>query len=131
VYLHRVATQKERWETIKHLWFYSSFTHLFYNYIAIFGANAWIMISQPTDEFLTRHRHRPLACTYTERRRKKNGEFLFRIDFLPWFSLTIVFQLKCCRVPQLTTWEISFHRQDIAPPLMPLHLVTLYEVALQ
>ena len=53
-------------------------------------------------------------------------ESIFYRDFHSPF-----FQLKCCHVPQLATWDITIHRQVIALPLTPLHLVTLYEVALQ
>jgi hypothetical protein len=47
-------------------------------------------------------------------------ESIFYSDFYSPF-----FRLNCCLVPQLATWDISAHKQDITTPLTPLPPVTL------
>jgi len=88
------------------------------------------MISLLTERFCPCRRRRPLALITKEQRHKKNGEkrLIFE-DFS--VLLRTIFQLNCCRRPQLATWDIYAHRQDITMPLIPLPRIAIYEAAMQ
>ncbi len=50
----------------------------FFNYITIFGVNAWSMVLQPTDRCLPPRHCCPHACIKTEQGCKENGEIRTR-----------------------------------------------------
>jgi len=93
VYYKGAATEKKRWETIACRWFFSSSTHLFFQLNCYF----WC---ERVNRDITSHRRifdppppSPARVYLHRAAMQKNGEFLFRIDFLLWFSLTI-FSIK-------------------------------------
>ena len=96
IYWNRAAMQKEWWETIAFWQIYSSFTHLFFNQIAIFGTNPRSVISQFTVWFLSRRCSCPIEFIRTEQQRKNNGEKPLRFDnftvlLLTFFSIKLPF----------------------------------------
>lgn len=78
-----------------------------------FRANARNVISQPTDGFFPRHRHRPLALITTKRWRKKNGEKAPHIGDFSVVSLTVIsiklLFLGLSRVPWKCSRQMDFH----------------------
>ena len=96
VYYNRAATQKESWECIAFRQFYSLFTHLFFNLIAIFVSSRDQWYRSPIAGFLPRCRRRPLAFIAIERRRKKNGKNRlcfdnFTVCLLTFFPIKLLF----------------------------------------
>ena len=77
VYYNRAATQQRMVRIYCVLMILHFFTHLFFNYIAIFGAIAPSVISQPTAGFLPSCRRRPLMFIITKKRHKKEWCELF------------------------------------------------------
>ena len=95
----------------------------------IVGKSA-IMISLLTERFCPCRRCSPIALITKEQRHKKNGQR--RLIFEDFSVLLLTFcQLNCCCRPQLATWDIYAHRQDITTPLMPLPRIAIYKAAMQ
>jgi hypothetical protein len=92
----------------------------------IVGKSA-IMISLLTERFCPCRRCSPIALITKEQRHKKNGQR--RLIFEDFSVLLLTFcQLNCCCRPQLATWDIYAHRQDITTPLMPLPLIAILNI---
>ena len=106
---YKVAETKiERWETIGFWIFFSSSAHHFFNYIAIFAADAWSVILQSTAQFSPRRRRLPLTYIETEQLRKKTVRnhcvpTTFQFIHSPFFNLIAIFlAIARSRISQLT-----------------------------
>ena len=103
IHYNWATRQKEWWETV--FFFDNSVILLtFFNRIALFGENAWFVISQLTDIFLPRHRRCQLALIKTDQGRKKNGEKPLRFDDFAILRLTFFYYIAIQLVQTCNLW---------------------------
>ena len=122
--------KKERWETIDFWWFFSSSLTIFSIKLLSPSPTLNVEYLRPQTEFhhaahATPSRHHILIGA-AKRMVSFSQESIFYSDVYSPF-----FQLICCCRPQLATWDIYDHRQDITTPLTTLPLVTIYKSVMQ
>ena len=125
--IYEAAMQKERWVFVQNRFFTVIFFNNFLIKLLSPSPTCNMGYLHPQTEFqdashATRSHHH-VQSSNAKRTVSFCSESIFYSDFYSPF-----FQLNCCRRPQLATWDIYTHRQNLNTPLTPLPLIALLNI---